>query len=212
MTLKAGVQIPQHGSWFPLFCTNSMGSVSIAFFSFIPFLAHCIHVRVLPATIDPPVFSVANATTLGRGPFVLVAVDSAVPTLQQPTSAQVLHLIAPDFYFCSCFFGLPGLTGISSLKNNTPAISEWLQPVSPARSPPHRCVYLYRNPSVNNDYEYRYIFWLFKQPVDFVKQARELINSTSIQNWNISSFARETGLGSPLAGTFMLVAADSTST
>ena len=52
-----------------------------------------------------------------------------------------------------------------------------------------------------------YIFLLFEQPVDFNRQ-RFVTANTSIANFNISTFARETGLGRPVGGTFMLVAPD----
>ena len=52
-----------------------------------------------------------------------------------------------------------------------------------------------------------YVFLLFTQSPEFNDQT--LVDpSTSIANFNISSFAAATGLGDPLAGSFMLVAPD----
>ena len=51
------------------------------------------------------------------------------------------------------------------------------------------------------------VFLLFKQPRSFDQQT--FVNSTtSVANFNISQFAIETGLGSPLGGTFILVGPD----
>lgn len=53
----------------------------------------------------------------------------------------------------------------------------------------------------------RYIFLLFEQPEGFDDQT--LFNSSSRRAYfNISSFAAAVGLGQPIGGTYMLVAAD----
>ncbi|KAF7299604.1 hypothetical protein HMN09_00965800 [Mycena chlorophos] len=114
---------------------------------------------------------------VGNGPFVVATVDPDAPTPADPTEAQIRHFLGGNF------FSNNGL-----LVNNTPAISEFQQPTPPAGSPAHR-----------------YIFMVFHQPAAFNQQ--KLINSSSsISNFNISVFAREVGLGEPIAGTFMLVA------
>jgi hypothetical protein len=51
----------------------------------------------------------------------------------------------------------------------------------------------------------RYIFLLFNQPAGFNQQTL-VTPDTSVQNFNISAFAKAVGLGNPIAGTFMLVA------
>ena len=53
----------------------------------------------------------------------------------------------------------------------------------------------------------RYVFLLFAQPPAFNSQT-ELNATTSIQNFNISQFAIDVGLGNPLGGTFMRVGPD----
>ena len=50
----------------------------------------------------------------------------------------------------------------------------------------------------------RYVLLLFQQSVAFNTQT-EVNVTTSAENFNISQFAAETGLGNPLGGSFMLV-------
>ncbi len=53
-------------------------------------------------------------------------------------------------------------------------------------------------------YGRRYVFLVFNQTGGFDGQT--LVNaSTSILNFNLSSFAEAVGLGDPIAGTYMLV-------
>ncbi|KIK69882.1 hypothetical protein GYMLUDRAFT_152051 [Collybiopsis luxurians FD-317 M1] len=110
------------------------------------------------------------------------AVDPDAPTPQDPTSTEIRHFLGGNF------FGSPGEP--EHLTNFTSAISEFRQPTPPAGSDAHR-----------------YIFLLFDQPEGFNNQM--VINSTtSVQNFNLSSFALATNLGQPIGGTFMLVAPD----
>ncbi|KAJ7677470.1 PEBP-like protein [Mycena rosella] len=126
-------------------------------------------------TAGPPKFHVVG--NVGSGPFVVATVDPDAPTPQDPTSAQIRHFLAGNF------FNHGGL-----LVNSTPALSEFLQPTPPAGSDAHR-----------------YIFLLFKQSPEFATQT--LVNAnTSVSLFNISQFASAVDLGNPIAGTFMLVA------
>ncbi|KAJ7202158.1 PEBP-like protein [Mycena pura] len=126
-------------------------------------------------TAGPPTLRVVG--DVGRGPFVVSTVDPDAPTPQDPTMAQFRHFLGGDF------FSRDGL-----LVNNTPAISDFLQPGPPAGSDAHR-----------------YVFLLFHQSPEFAKQT--LVNSaTSRALFNISQFAAAVDLGKPIAGTFMLVA------
>ncbi|KAJ7674027.1 PEBP-like protein [Mycena polygramma] len=118
---------------------------------------------------------------VGRGPFVVATVDPDAPTPQDPTEAQIRHFLGGNF------FNKGG-----HLVNSTPALSEFLQPTPPAGSDAHR-----------------YIFLLFKQSPQFATQT--LVNTTtSISNFNISTFASVVDLGNPIAGTFMKVAPEAT--
>ncbi|KAF9522744.1 phosphatidylethanolamine-binding protein [Crepidotus variabilis] len=133
-----------------------------------------------------PTFSVATPENKGvkaddLGPFVLSMVDPDAPTPQNPTVAQIRHFLAGNFYIES-----EGAN--SQLVNKTPAISDWRAP----------------NPTQGKD-AHRYVFLLYKQPSGFESQT--LVNSTTpISTFNISQFAEATGLGQPIAGTFILVA------
>lgn len=133
------------------------------------------------ATAGPPSFAVAGSA--GAGPFVVAAVDPDAPTPQSPTSAQIRHLLAPNF----AARNNPS-ADIHPLVNSTAAISPYRQPNPPAGSDAHR-----------------YIFLLFRQPAGFNNQTL-VTPTTPVQLFNISSFAAATRLGAPIAGTFMLVA------
>ncbi|KAF5376833.1 hypothetical protein D9757_008895 [Collybiopsis confluens] len=129
------------------------------------------------ATAGPPSFAVVGPA--GKGPFVIAAVDPDAPTPQAPTNAEIRHFLGGNFVGSR---GEP-----ESLTNSTPAISEFRQPTPPAGSDAHR-----------------YTFLIFNQPRGFNNQT--LVNSTtSVSNFNLSSFALATGLGQPIGGTFMLL-------
>ncbi|KAG7088966.1 hypothetical protein E1B28_012911 [Marasmius oreades] len=129
------------------------------------------------ATAGPPSFAVRGDA--GSGPFVVATVDPDAPTPQDPTAAQIRHFLGGNFVNVG-----------GNLRNNTPAISEFLQPTPPAGSDAHR-----------------YIFLLFRQSRQFNTQT-EVNSSTSISLFDIAKFAADTNLGSPIGGTFMLVAPD----
>ncbi|KAF7368692.1 hypothetical protein MVEN_00193700 [Mycena venus] len=114
---------------------------------------------------------------VGRGPFVVATVDPDAPTPQAPTEAQIRHFLGGNFF-----------NDGGHLVNSTPAISEFKQPTPPAGSDAHR-----------------YIFLLFDQSPQFAQQTL-VTPATSIENFNISQFAKAVDLGNPLAGTFMRVA------
>ncbi|KAE9402328.1 PEBP-like protein [Gymnopus androsaceus JB14] len=134
-------------------------------------------------TAGPPSFAVIGHA--GKGPFVVAAIDPDAPTPQDPTDAEIRHFLGANF-FASVDEPVQHLTNV------TPAISEFIQPTPPAGSPAHR-----------------YTFLLFNQPPGFNSQT--LVNSsTSVENFNLSSFALATGLGHPIGGTFMLVAPEPT--
>lgn len=120
-------------------------------------------------------------------------VDLDAPTPQSPTNAQIRHFLGGNFKLEPSGSNLLGPT---ILRNSTPAVTEFHQPTPPAGSDPHR-----------------YVFLLFKQPEDFNAKTPTLVNaSTSIQNFNISQFAQEIGMGNPLGGSFMLVGPDPSTT
>ncbi|RXW17742.1 hypothetical protein EST38_g8116 [Candolleomyces aberdarensis] len=78
-------------------------------------------------------------------------------------------------------------TATNDLTNTSQPITAWFQPSPGAGNPAHR-----------------YVFWAFKQSPNFNEQ-RLVTAQTYIGNWNLSSFAAQTGLGDPVAASFMLV-------
>ncbi|KAK0201567.1 PEBP-like protein [Desarmillaria ectypa] len=135
------------------------------------------------ATVGPPSFALVGHN-VGNGPFVVATVDPDAPTPQNPNISQVRHFLGGNFV------SKHYIAGPTTLTNTTAAVSEWLQPTPPAGSDAHR-----------------YIFLVFKQPKDFNNQV--LVDATTpVISFNISEFGEAVGLGSPIAGTFMLVAPD----
>ncbi|KJA25690.1 hypothetical protein HYPSUDRAFT_199416 [Hypholoma sublateritium FD-334 SS-4] len=130
-------------------------------------------------TVGPPTYNVIGASS--EGPFVIAVVDPDVPTPQNTSIAQIRHFLGGNFYRMN-----PKAPTL--LYNNTPAVSEYLQPSPRAPSDAHR-----------------YIFLLFRQSEEFNKQTL-VTATTSIEHFNISSFASALKLGQPIGGTFMMVA------
>ena len=136
-------------------------------------------------------------------------VDLDAPTPQDPTEAQIRHFLGGNFEL-----GRTEPDGLALLSNSTPALSNFLQPTPPAGSDPHRSVFtemslkeLVKNAQHMTHLCIRYVFLLFQQPAGFDEQT-EVNATTSIENFNISRFAQDVGLGNPLGGSFMLVGPD----
>ncbi|TFK94650.1 PEBP-like protein [Polyporus arcularius HHB13444] len=140
--------------------------------------------------LRPTVSFTSNTTSFAQQTFILAMVDPDAPTPQNPTVAQIRHLLAPNITLSGSL-----ATG-ALLVNNSPAISDFQRPTPPAGSDPHR-----------------YILLLFAQPANFSSVVTGIVNSsTPISNFNISAFAEQLGLGSPLAGNFFLTGPDANST
>ncbi|KAF5362912.1 hypothetical protein D9758_007091 [Tetrapyrgos nigripes] len=137
----------------------------------------------LHAGVQVPREDTAGPPTFSIDPSTAAAagpgpfVIAAVDPDAPPTVAQIRHFLGSDF-----------TVNGGPLTNSTPAISPFRQPSPPAGSGAHR-----------------YTFLLFNQPVNFDEQT-VVTSNTSVQLFNISAFAAATGLGSPIGGTFMLVA------
>ncbi|KAI0335621.1 PEBP-like protein [Cubamyces sp. BRFM 1775] len=132
----------------------------------------------------PQFFLVSNDTSLAGQTFVLVMVDPDAPT------PQIRHLLAPGL------MANGSLATGATLVNNTPAISEYISPAPLAGSGPHR-----------------YTMVLYIQPSNFTTAVSSVVNSsTPITNFNVSLFAQELGLGSPLAGNFFWTGPNASST
>ncbi|KAK0460047.1 PEBP-like protein [Desarmillaria tabescens] len=150
------------------------------------------------ATVGPPSFTLAGHD-IRDGPFVVAAIDPDAPSPQNTTNAQVRHFLGGNFVSSR------RSPGRAILTNTTAAVSDWRQPTPTAGT--HRCAYigLYLLLLFTS---YRYTFLVFNQPRGFNGQT--LVNATTpITMFNISEFGEAVGLGNPIAGTFMLVAADS---
>ncbi|EIN14351.1 PEBP-like protein, partial [Punctularia strigosozonata HHB-11173 SS5] len=74
------------------------------------------------------------------------------------------------------------LAGVPTF-NTTPAISDFVQPSPPTNSDSHR-----------------YILLLWHQPADFPTSI-----DPSIEDFNVTAFAEQVGLGEPIAGNFFTV-------
>ncbi|KAG8743881.1 hypothetical protein FRC10_011171 [Ceratobasidium sp. 414] len=71
------------------------------------------------------------------------------------------------------------------LTNGTAAVDDYMPPAPPAGSGSHR-----------------YVALLYAQPADFDYL---FLNTSNRQHFNITEFSERSGLGTPLAGTFMTV-------
>jgi phosphatidylethanolamine-binding protein (PEBP) family uncharacterized protein len=130
-------------------------------------------------TLNTPQISLWSPSgDVGPGPFVIVMADPDVPTPSNPTYGPVRHWLAGNYY--------PTPTSNVLTPSGT-AITPYFQPTPGVGSPAHRYTYL-----------------LYKQPANF-NQQRVVTAQTSILNWNVTSFAAQTGLGDPIAGSFMMV-------
>ncbi|KAJ3552266.1 hypothetical protein NM688_g4240 [Phlebia brevispora] len=135
-------------------------------------------------TVGPPTFAVqGNVNANDR--FVIAAVDPDAPTPQHPTNAQIRNFLGADFAR-----GADLGKGLEALVSRTAPVSPWRQPNPPHGSDPHRIVFL-----------------LFAEPHNFDQQ-KLVTPSTPRAHFNISSFAKATGLGDPLGGTFIRVGPD----
>ncbi|CAE6535900.1 unnamed protein product [Rhizoctonia solani] len=130
-------------------------------------------------TLNLPEFSVQGVK---GGPYVVAIVDPDAPSRTNTTLAQVRHFLGANF----------AVSGPSKyvqksyvLKNSTASIGGYEPPTPPPGSGPHR-----------------YVALLYKQPKNF---DASFLNASNIFNFNVSAFAARTGLGEPLAGTFLRV-------
>ena len=86
-----------------------------------------------PDTAIPPVFGIQNASTNTSSSFVVAMVDLDAPTPQDPSVAEIRHFLGGNYELQAA-----DSNGLSILTNNTPALSEFIQPSPPAGSDPHR--------------------------------------------------------------------------
>ncbi|KAF8755127.1 pebp-like protein [Rhizoctonia solani] len=131
-------------------------------------------------TLVPPEISVQGAK---GGPYVVAIVDPDALSRASPTIAQIRHFLAANFTVSSTRSKYVPQSFV--LKNSTAAVNDYRPPTPPVGSGPHR-----------------YVALLYSQPKNF---DISFLNVSDIRLFNISSFAERTGLGEPLAGTFLTV-------
>ncbi|CCO35205.1 OV-16 antigen OS=Onchocerca volvulus GN=OV16 PE=2 SV=2 [Rhizoctonia solani AG-1 IB] len=131
-------------------------------------------------TLIPPEISVQG---LKGGPYVVAIVDPDAPSRATPTVSQIRHLLAANFTVSNTRSKYVPQSFV--LKNSTAAVNDYRPPTPPVGSGPHR-----------------YVALLYSQPKNFDVS---FLNVSDIRLFNISSFAARTGLGEPLAGTFLTV-------
>ncbi|KAG9079959.1 hypothetical protein FRC06_007252 [Ceratobasidium sp. 370] len=142
---------------------------------------------VLPGTSlarnDTLITPELSAKGLKSGPYVIAIVDPDAPSRANPTSAQIRHMLAANLTVSSA--RSKHVPDSFLLKNSTAAVNDYRPPTPPAGSGPHR-----------------YVALLYAQPPAFDISS---LNVSDIRLFNVSSFAAQTGLGRPLAGTFLTV-------
>jgi phosphatidylethanolamine-binding protein (PEBP) family uncharacterized protein len=85
---------------------------------------------MLEETVNPPTFTLKSSVNLDEEqPYVLALVDPDVPTPQNRSLGQFLHILGGDFRAAA---------GDASLTNSTEALAAFVPPAPPAGSPPHR--------------------------------------------------------------------------
>jgi phosphatidylethanolamine-binding protein len=92
-----------------------------------------------------------------------------------------LHWLHPNIGLAAETATIPAAAGAANAV-------EYLQPDPMAGDPPHR-----------------YTFLLFAQPPNFAMPAKYKDLQLSIVGFDVADFAKEAGLGAPLAATYMLV-------
>ncbi|KAG9120769.1 hypothetical protein FRC07_003611 [Ceratobasidium sp. 392] len=116
------------------------------------------------------------------GAYTLFLLDPDAPSRENPKWSQVRHW----------FIGNLTLGGFSKhvpnsvvLTNETAAVNDYKPPAPPAGTGAHR-----------------YVALLYAQPLDF---DYSFLDTSDRQHFNITEFAKRSGLGTPLAGTFLTV-------
>ncbi|KIK67834.1 hypothetical protein GYMLUDRAFT_36611 [Collybiopsis luxurians FD-317 M1] len=129
---------------------------------------------------EPQFFLTANGTIPSNISYVVAMIDPDAPTPQNTSISQFRHFLGGGFH----------VNNSSMLVNNTPAVTEFVNPTPPAGSDPHR-----------------YIILTWIEPANFTSQ--KLVNaSTPRNNFNITTFGDAVHLGSPLGGTYFLTGPD----
>jgi len=116
--------------------------------------------------------------------FVLIAVDPDAPSRANPFRAEVRHLLASVRF-----------RGKKAKKGEPTLLVNATQPLTP---------YLGPAPAVNTGW-HRYMFVVYEQPANFFDIVDHNITQEARIYFNVSTFAKQMGLGNPIAGTFFSV-------
>ncbi|MCJ1365556.1 hypothetical protein MMC16_004680 [Acarospora aff. strigata] len=118
------------------------------------------------------------ATSALSGTYLLTIVDPDAPTPQNPNRSEIIHLLQPSVSFAQ--------TGPFAAMFSAPAIVPYARPMPPPVSDAHR-----------------YVALLFAQPANFTLPAG--FNATNRMNFNLTNFAAQARLGTPIAANYFLV-------
>ncbi|KAH9945088.1 phosphatidylethanolamine-binding protein [Epithele typhae] len=137
-------------------------------------------------TVVRPQYAVTSQNTpLGGQNYVLIMFDPDVPTPANRSLAQVRHMIA-QVQLGNDTTALASATGLV-LTNNTPAVSEYINPQPPPGD------------------AHRYTVVLYHEPASFASQVGRFVNaSSSIFKFDARAFAEALGLGDPVVSNFFL--------
>ncbi|CCO27670.1 OV-16 antigen [Rhizoctonia solani AG-1 IB] len=132
------------------------------------------------ATSSPPEISFEGPGW--PGPYVFFLLDPDAPTHSNPKWSQVRHMFAGNLTIDGDSERVPGSV---LLGNSTEPVNDYMPPSPPPGSGFHR-----------------YVALLYAQPPDF---DYSFLNTSDRFGFNITRFSKESGLGTPLAGTFLTV-------
>lgn len=147
-------------------------------------------------------FELLSLETVYSFLFLFSKFDPDAPYPEEPTLAQIRHFVGGGFVLGRSRY-MPG--GGHVLFNMTPALSEYVSPGPPTNSSAHRYVlHPLETARLYSRLPGRYTWLLFEQPANFPTTPF----NTSIENFNITEFAEQVGLGNPVGGNFMTVSSN----
>ncbi|KAJ1309537.1 hypothetical protein OPQ81_006310 [Rhizoctonia solani] len=132
------------------------------------------------ATSSPPEISFEGPGW--PGPYVFFLLDPDAPSHSDPKWAQVRHMFAGNLTIQRDSKHVPGSVVLS---NSSSPVNDYMPPAPPPGSGFHR-----------------YVALLYAQPPDF---DYSFLNTSDRYGFNITEFSKKSGLGTPLAGTFLTV-------
>lgn len=143
-----------------------------------------------------PSIAIANkkSSTLSRladdsSPLLLLMVDPDAPTPDMPTTADILHWLAPNMKATTAPQDSGALQGQSVLTNSTPNIVPFAPPAPPATSAAHR-----------------YVLYLFEQPSGFtVPKQFTQFSAQNRAGFDLAGFISAATLAEPIAANFLYV-------